>query len=282
MTAIKAGNSINAQMVTFICGFDEKTLSSLAVKNAVSAILDTLAVTAAGRAEPAVVSLEASLPVYAIESLAQHKIWREDDAALLLGTASHALDYDDVSMVTVCHPSAPVLSSICAAICFGDASLNPSGRELIAALCVGTEVLIRIGQAMGFRHYELGFHTTATLGNIGATAALARLKGLSLEQTGHALSIAASMSGGLRNNFGTMVKPLHVGLAAANGVRAVQLALAGVTGAADIFEASGFLYAFSGGPPIHGHLLFYLANRWCWSHPVLSRSATLAVMSCTK
>ena len=247
MTAIKAGNSINAQMVTFICGFDEKTLSSLAVKNAVSAILDTLAVTAAGRAEQAVMSLEASLPVYANESLAQHKIWREDDAALLLGTASHALDYDDVSMVTVCHPSAPVFSSLCAAICFGDTPLKPSGRELIAALCVGTEVLIRIGQAMGFRHYELGFHPTATLGNIGATAALARLKGLSLEQTGHALSIAASMSGGLRNNFGSMVKPLHVGLAAANGVRAVQLALAGVTGAADIFEASGFLHAFSGG-----------------------------------
>lgn len=247
MTAIKAGDSINAQLATFICGFDEKALSHLAIKHAVSAILDTLAVTAAGRTEEVVMSLEASLPVYAGESSAPHKSWREDDAALLLGVASHALDYDDVSMVTVCHPSAPVLSAICAAICFGDAPLKRSGRELIAALCVGTEVLIRIGQVMGFRHYELGFHPTATLGNIGATAALARLKGLSLEQTMHALSIAASMSGGLRNNFGSMVKPLHVGLAAANGVRAVQLALAGVTGAADIFEASGFLYAFSGG-----------------------------------
>ena len=155
MTAIKAGDSINAQLATIICGFDEKTLSDLAVKNAVSAILDTLAVTAAGRAEQTVMSLQTSLPVYASASSAQHKVWREDDAALLLGTASHALDYDDVSMVTVCHPSAPVLSSLCAAICFGNQPLKRSGRELIAALCVGTEVLIRIGQAMGFRHVGL-------------------------------------------------------------------------------------------------------------------------------
>lgn len=241
----------NQKIAGFVCDFDELKLSTLTVKNAVSAILDTLAVTAAGRAEPGVVALEKYFPLYACQAGNDRSIpgksWRQDDAALLLGTASHMLDYDDVSMVTVCHPSAPVLSAMCAAICFGDACLRPSGRAFVAAFCVGTEVLIRLGQAMGFRHYELGFHPTATLGNIGATAAIARLAGLDREQTAHALSIAASMSGGLRSNFGSMVKPLHVGLAAANGLRAVQLARAGVTGAADIFESSGFLFAFSGG-----------------------------------
>lgn len=242
---------MNSKIAAFICDFDAATLSDLVVSRAISAIMDTLAVTTAGRGEPEVRALEASLPVYPVSSgsdrLSGKKKWRDDDAALLLGTASHVLDYDDVSMVCVCHPSAPVLSAMCAAICYGDSSIRPSGREFIAALCIGTEVLIRVGQAMGFRHYELGFHPTATLGNIGATAAIARLSGLSRAQTAHALSIAASMSGGLRNNFGSMVKPLHVGLAAANGLRSVQLARAGVTGAADIFEDSGFLFAFSGG-----------------------------------
>lgn len=251
MTAVPTKETVNSKIAAFICDFDEKKLPALTVTNAISAILDTLAVTAAGRAEDSVRALENALPVIAGSGIgdksSHHKTWRDDDAALLLGTASHVLDYDDVSMVTVCHPSAPVLSAMCAAICYGDGSLKPTGREFIAALCIGTEVLIRIGQAMGFRHYELGFHPTATLGNIGAAAAIACLSGLGRERTAHALSIAASMSGGLRSNFGSMVKPLHVGLAAANGLRAVQLARAGVTGAADIFEGSGFLYAFSGG-----------------------------------
>jgi 2-methylcitrate dehydratase PrpD len=249
-TTIKADN-MNARLAAFICDFDASSLPERTVGFAISAIVDTLAVTAAGRVEVEVKALEGSLPVYACakgsERSSRGKTWRDDDAALLLGTASHVLDYDDVSMVTVCHPSAPVLSAMCAAICYGDLPPRPSGREFITALCIGTEVMIRVGQAMGFRHYELGFHPTATLGNIGATAALARLNGLGREKTAHALSIAASMSGGLRNNFGSMVKPLHVGLAAANGLRAVQLAQAGMTGAADIFEGSGFLFAFSGG-----------------------------------
>ena len=244
--------TVNSIIANFICDFEADKLSHLTVKNAASAILDTLAVTVAGRAEVEIKSLEASLPVYpesnsSRDTSKRPSSWRSDDAALLLGTASHMLDYDDVSMVTVCHPSAPVLSAMCAAICFGNDSVKPSGSAFVAAFCVGTEVMIRVGQTMGFQHYELGFHPTATLGNIGATAAIARLTGLGREQTAHALSIAASMSGGLRRNFGSMVKPLHVGLAAANALRAVQLARAGVTGAADIFESSGFLHAFSGG-----------------------------------
>lgn len=248
--------TVNSKIANFICDFEADKLSPLTVKNATSAILDTLAVTVAGRAEVEIKSLEASLPVYPEsdtprgikrDTALRLSSWRSDDAALLLGTASHVLDYDDVSMVTVCHPSAPIVSAMCAAICFGDASIRPNGSAFVAAFCIGTEVMIRLGQSMGFRHYELGFHPTATLGNIGATAAIARLTGLGRASTAHALSIAASMSGGLRSNFGSMVKPLHVGLAAANALRAVQLASAGVTGAADIFESSGFLHAFSGG-----------------------------------
>lgn len=214
---------------------------------AVPAVIDTLAVTLAGGAEPGVRALMAALEEHAVDG-AVPSFWdarrhRRDDAALLIGMASHVLDYDDVSMLAVCHPSAPILSALLATADRG----RTSGRDLLEAFAVGTEVLVRLGQAMGFRHYALGFHATATLGSVGAAAACARLLRLGPAETCNALAIAASLAGGLRANFGSMVKSLHVGIAAANGQKAARLAAAGIEGAADAFEGEGYLHAFSGG-----------------------------------
>lgn len=214
---------------------------------AVSAILDTIAVTYAGRIEDAVRRLESSLdPIggpNAVPSLWGYEHYAPNDAALMFGIASHVLDYDDVSMLSVCHPSAPVLCALLAAA----PAVKPSGMEIVDAFAIGTEVLIRLGQAMGFRHYALGFHATGTLGAVGAAAACARLLRLDRVRAGHAISIAASMSSGLQKNFGSMVKSLHVGIAAANGLRAARLAQAGVEGARDAIEGKGYLFAYSGG-----------------------------------
>lgn len=211
------------------------------------AVLDTLAVTLAGGVEPGVRALKRSLEPdsgpNAVPSFWSNSAYCRDDAAMLFGMASHMLDYDDVSMLTVCHPSAPVLSALLAAA----PREGVSGKALLEAFAIGTEVLIRLGQAMGFRHYALGFHATATLGAVGAAAACARLMGLDVTRTGHALAIATSMSSGLRKNFGSMVKSLHVGIAAANGLKAARLAAAGIEGASEPFEGEGFLHAFSGG-----------------------------------
>ena len=231
-----------------IVGFVMSARPGEAVLAAASrAVLDTLAVTIAGGVEPGVRALTTSLDPdtrpTAVPSLWSKTGYRSDDAALLLGMASHMLDYDDVSMLTVCHPSAPVLSALLAAA----PREGVSGRALLEAFAIGTEVLIRLGQAMGFRHYALGFHATATLGAVGATAACARLMQFDERRTRHALAIAASLSSGLRKNFGSMVKSLHVGVAAANGLKAARLAAAGVEGAAEPFEGEGFLHAFSGG-----------------------------------
>ncbi len=212
---------------------------------AVSAILDTLCVMIAGSGEPAVRSVERTLEEssgrHAVSGLWNGRRLRPEDAALLFGTASHVLDYDDVSMLTVCHPSAPVLSALLSV-----AGETP-GAALVDAFAIGTEVLNRVGEAMGFRHYALGFHATATLGAIGAAAACARLLALDAMQTRHALAIAASLAGGLRKNFGSMVKSLHVGFAATNGVRAARLAAAGIVGAEEPFDGEGFFHAMSGG-----------------------------------
>lgn len=217
------------------------------LKQATPIVLDTLAVTLAGGVEPGVRALMRTLEPQSgpggVPSFWTGKRYRSDDAALLIGMASHVLDYDDVSMLAVCHPSAPVLSALLATA----SRERTSGRALLEAFAVGTEVLIRLGQAMGFRHYTLGFHATATLGTIGAAAACARIMGLDRRQTAHALAIAASLASGLRVNFGSMVKSLHVGIAASNGQKAARLAAAGIEGTAEAFEGEGFLNAFSGG-----------------------------------
>lgn len=242
--------TLSQRIARFVVREAGELMTPPARHQAMRAILDTLAVTVAGGADEAVRRAEASLdemPAGACRSPWTGKRYAMPDGALLYGMASHMYDYDDVSMLAVCHPSAPVLSALLAAQAGGLAAQGAGGAEFVTAFAAGTEVLIRLGQAMGFRHYELGFHATSTLGAVGAAAAVARLARLDEARTRHALAIAASMAGGIRKNFGSMVKPLHVGLAAAGGLRAVRMALAGVEGAAEPFEAGAYLHAFSGG-----------------------------------
>jgi 2-methylcitrate dehydratase PrpD len=136
------------------------------------------------------------------------------DAALVNGPASHALDYDDVSGVMGGHRSATLVPSMIAP---GE-SLGSSGRDLVLAYVVGYETECRIARGVHFHHYDKGWHPTATLGIFGTVAAAARLLGLSIDQTAVALSLAASFASGLKANFATMTKPLHVGHASRDGL----------------------------------------------------------------
>jgi 2-methylcitrate dehydratase PrpD len=93
-----------------------------------------------------------------------------------------------------------------------------------------------------------GFHTSGTIGTFGAAVAAAKLLGLQRDQIAHMLAIAASSSSGIRVNFGSMAKPLHVGRAAQNGIVAAQLAARGFTGGADALDPPwGFFASFSHG-----------------------------------
>lgn len=165
------------------------------------------------------------------------------DAALVNGTASHALDFDDCNNTFGGHPSVPLLPALFA---LAD-ERAATGRELILAYVTGFEVETKIALAVHFHHYTKGWHPTATLGVFGAAAACAKLLGLDAERTAAALAIAASFSSGLKANFGTMVKPLHVGHCSRNGLYAAQLARAGFTANAGAFEhKQGFLEVFNG------------------------------------
>jgi 2-methylcitrate dehydratase PrpD len=145
--------------------------------------------------------------------------------------------------VSLAHPSAPLVA---AALAVAE-SAGASGRALLEAYIVGFEIEGRLGRAMNPSHYERGWHCTSTLGTIGAAAAASRLLRLDRDHAAHALAIAASEASGLKENFGTMVKPLHAGLAARNGVLAALLARAGMTASADAIDGrQGFMAAMDG------------------------------------
>src|SRR5271166_4766671 len=153
-------------------------------------------------------------------------------AALVNGAAGHALDYDDVNMAMPGHPSVAILPGLLTL-----AELKQSsGREVITAFVTGYETACRIGAALQPGHYNLGFHSTGTVGAFGAAAACARLLGLDAEATAMALGIAGTQAAGLKSQFGTMCKPFHAGKAAQNGLLAARLAARGFSSRADIVE----------------------------------------------
>ena len=164
-------------------------------------------------------------------------------AALFNGTAAHAQDYDDVSWTTIGHPTVSVAPAALA--CAQDVGQN--GQAVIQAYILGVEVMHRIARLTMPKLSENGWHTTPVYGVFGAAAAACFIYGASLEETVNALAIAASRAGGVRGNFGTQTKALHAGLSAAVGVECAQLAMSGITGAADVIEkADGFAQCFAG------------------------------------
>jgi len=173
-------------------------------------------------------------------------------AALLNGTSGHALDWDDTQLATsadrifglLTHPTIPPLV---AALAIGERQ-HASGAQLLEAFLTGFEVECKIAEAIHPNHYKKGFHSSGTVGTFGAVTAVAKLLGLDQEKVAHALAIAASSASGIRVNFGSMTKPLHVGRAAQNGVVAAQLAAAGFTGGKDALDPPwGFFQTFSHG-----------------------------------
>lgn len=169
------------------------------------------------------------------------------DACLVNGTASHALDYDDVNNFLGGHPSAMLVPPLLAIAEMPRVSGQVSGRDAIAAYVAGFELETQLGRAVNYHHYEKGWHPTVTLGIFGTVATSARLLGLDRQRTATALAMAVSLASGVKANFGTMTKPLHVGQAVRNGLFATLLARDGFTASLDAFEEKqGFFEVFNG------------------------------------
>lgn len=211
------------------------------------AFADTMACAIAGRNEP--VTQQALAYVQPHHTAGDTDIWAAagralgENAALANAVAAHALDYDDVAPAFRGHPSAVLFPAILAV-----ASSETKGRDIFDAYVVGFEVGARLGQAIIATHYPTGWHSTATIGLIGATAACARLLRVPEDQISHAIGLAASQAAGFQANFGTGAKPLQAGFASSSAVRSVRLAALGVTASDQALDDSkGFSGLYGNG-----------------------------------
>lgn len=236
------------------------------VRSAKNAILDTLGVGLAGaRAEESrivrayVDSLDCAgkATVFGTSLRAPARF-----AALANGAAMHADDYDDTFHPSRVHSSAPV-----AAATFAEAEARgASGKDVLTAFAVETEVTCKISQAIDRAHYQRGYHATSTRGVFGAVAGVCSLRRFQLRATLAALGIAGSEAAGLRENFGTMMKPVHAGRAAENAVVAAELVQLGMTATPTILEGPrGFFMAGGGGYDVN--TLLKLGAPWSYISP---------------
>lgn len=155
-------------------------------------------------------------------------------AALVNGTAGHALDFDDIGLGAG-HVSVAIVPAVLAVAELTGAD----GAAFVDALVVGYEVAHRLTTMYPDTRlgpYAAGYHKPSVYSVFGAAAGAARLLDLTATETAHALGIAASQSGGLRANFGTMTKPLHAGVANRTGVEAALLARSGFTASTEALE----------------------------------------------
>src|SRR5438132_4049638 len=195
-------------------------------------------------------------------------------AAFANGLAIHADDYDDTQLAVakdrvyglLTHPTAPALPP---ALAIAERDQR-SGADLMLAYQLGVEVECKVAEAIMPRHYQHGFHSTATCGAIGAAAAAAKLLGLDREATRRALSLGATQAGGLRENFGTMTKPFHAGRAAESGVVAAEMAALGFTASPNGLEADRGFFRAAGGGYTAGMIDGKLGNPWTFAFPGVS------------
>jgi len=219
------------------------------------AFVDTFGVAIAGQREDA--SRIVREYVTASGCSGASTIWATGDkvppeqAALVNGVMGHVLDYDDVAVPARLHPSVVLLPAL---IALGEAD-GVTGSDVSAAYVVGFEVILKIARAMAWDHYARGWHSTSTLGVLGATAACAHLLGLKADRTSAAIGIAAAQAAGSRQSFGTMTKSFQAGHAAASAIRSTRLAAAGFTAPKEALEgAFGFAKLYGHGEDLHPSL----------------------------
>jgi 2-methylcitrate dehydratase PrpD len=228
-------------------------LPEAARSRAVDAMTDGVGCMLAGAREPLAAPLLRTLPSASKFSVQTPAVMAgtgryaaPGDAALFNGAVGHALDFDDTNHPAYAHPTAVLLPAMLAVAPRAEAT----GAELVTAYVIGFDLIGKLGRALNTAHYARGWHTTSSFGSVAATLAAARVLRLDRTRIETALGIAASSSSGLRANFGTMVKPLHAGLAARNGVMAALLAAEGFDAASGILERQyGYCSTFNDGLP---------------------------------
>ncbi|MFH1382435.1 MAG: MmgE/PrpD family protein [Chloroflexota bacterium] len=226
---MSVSQSPEQKLASFVVQTKWANLPARAVENAKNAVLDSIGICLAGSVEDTgriVIETAREVGAQNISGVIGGGLRTSPElAALANGTMTHALDYDDVSDSWIGHPSTVLVPAILAMA----EKCHSSGREIITSYVTGFEVGAKLGLACGQDQYARGWHNTGTIGSVAGAAAIARLLKLDATKTQMAMGIAASLAGGLRENFGSMTKPLHAGNGARNAVLAGLLAEKGFT-----------------------------------------------------
>jgi 2-methylcitrate dehydratase PrpD len=232
-------DSLTAAASSFAAGIRYEDIPQEALRIGRRCVLDGLAVALGGSEQPITDVIEryaVSVGGAAESRVIGHAGLRFPAhlAAFWNGAAGHAMDWDDTQLAEgpgrpyglLTHPTMPPLA---AGLAVADKIGNVDGRQFLTAFLAGFEVECKIAEAINPDHYNLGFHTSGTVGTFGAATCSARLMGLDQGGIAQAIGLAASMAAGIRANFGTMGKPMHVGRSAENGVTAARLVSNGLT-----------------------------------------------------
>ena len=268
---------ITRAVAAFAAGLNYADLPPSVVEQAKRLWIDSIGVMLAGSREPLGAVLAGHVRDHRADgpcAVAGHRLRTAAPlAALANGAMAHALDYDDICITWLGHPSAVLVPSVLAL----GTELGASGERAIAAYVAGWEAGAAVGRSIRHRVHEAGWHSTSVTGTIGATAAAANLRGLDVETTRVALGIGASLAAGMYANRGTDTKPFHAGNAARAGITAADLAARGLGATAGIFDGPGnFAETLIAERAEPQRMLEGLGTSW----DILSPGATLKLHAC--
>ena len=225
-------------------------------------LLDWIGCTLAGSSDPiadiliAEIEAQGGYPISTI--IGRGRKAAPAQAALVNGTVSHVLDFDDVHHALNGHPSAPVIPAVLAVA----EQVDAGGEDVIAAIAVAMEVECRIGAMLGPSHHRRGFNPAGTAGTFGAAVGAGRLLGLSAVEMATALGLAGAQAASMQSMVRTMAMPLHSGKAAANGILAASLARRGMSASLSCLEGPQSYPAMTSDRPDATAALDRLGDRW--------------------
>jgi 2-methylcitrate dehydratase PrpD len=257
-----AAKRLSETIAEFVVGFDASTLPPLAAERVRLAFIDTLAVMLAGSREEGtgivceMVQQEGATPKVSV--IGRSFRTSPQLAALANGVAAHIMDYDFSSLLG--QPTSPIIPALLPLA----ESIGATPAEVTAAFIVGFEVCQKLARTAPEQTLAGGWHAVSTIGTMGAAMACARLLKVPRERIADVLGIAASLSGGLAANFGTMTKPLHSGSSARNAILAATLGRSGFTANATALEhpVSGYFHAFDRGIKVSFEPIAELGRRY--------------------
>ncbi len=257
----KTDEGLSRKIARFVFESNSADIPPLTFEHVKVALLDWFAVLMAGKEEPLVLKLLRYVDLMGgaeqATLLGHGRKTNVSLAALVNGSASHALDFDDSMSGFLGHPSVTLFPALLALSEWKERK----GFDFLSAYVIGLKVGATIGACAGWKHYNAGWHGTSTIGRLASAAGCAWLLGLDEQQTVYSLGIAGTQASGLKRVFGTMCKPYHAGKASQVGLESALLAKDHFTSAEDILEGpDGFFSLLKG--EIHEEAVASLGKSW--------------------